>query len=541
MYLFFQMRLFVVVLCLFFLLSFTGGAISEHVGGQRRRRSERISRSPVKQVEGLLLVGKSKAVDVHSNNNKSSKAAPLSTASHPHSMSMLTLIINIVADLCPHGMLPLAYGLVKGPTGLIPALALLFAFGIVSAATMVKYASLAQATNSSTISEIWAKLVGPKSSWVTDGAIFALCFGCCIFYSAFIGDIFSALASAVGIGGILAKRWAILGLISSVVLLPLCQLEDISALSFSSILGVGGIFYTFLFHILRLWDKSYAPKGGKFFLKIATQSRPSFPTPKYELWNINKETLILVNMLCVAYLAHYNAINYFKELSHTTIPRYATAIGSGFGIAMAVFAGMMIVGYSIFGYTAQPLILNNFHRTDDLLSTVARFATGLAITFAYPLMFAGLKSSMKNLLSRTSKSNNDSGASFAATATTTKTVGVVSKGRGGKSVAIAPPSAPLVDLKTVAVPVVLAAITSIAFKCSEDDVSVVLGIVGSVLGCSVAYILPGFLQLRYLKLTQSSSLSAWVSNSALVGLGLLFSVLGVWITLAQGSEAHHHH
>ena len=37
-----------------------------------------------------------------------------------HGMSMLTLIINIIADLSPHGMLPLAYGLAQGgPTGLI--------------------------------------------------------------------------------------------------------------------------------------------------------------------------------------------------------------------------------------------------------------------------------------------------------------------------------------------------------------------------------------------------------------------------------------
>lgn len=513
------MQGFFVLLCI---LSSTS-VICDRVGssqlilnGRQSSSGKRFGKSLV-QVEVL-----SKAAPKSATHTKSTLSA---AQAHPHSMSMLTLIINVVADLCPHGMLPLAYGLVKGPTGLVPALGLLVAFGAISASTMVKYASLAQATGSATISEIWAKLVGPKTSWVADGAIFALCFGCCVFYSAFIGDIFSALASAVGIGGILAKRSVILGLISSAVLLPLCQLDDISALSFSSILGVGGILYTFLFHILRLVDKSYAPKGGRFFLKIAAQSRPSFPTPKYDLWNMNKDTLVLVNMLCVAYLAHYNAINYFKELRHSTIPRYVTAIGSGFGIAMAVFAGMMIVGYSIFGRTAQPLILNNFHRTDDLLATFARFATGLAITFAYPLMFAGLKSSMKNLLSR---SPTAAPAPSAAG----------SRGKG-KSLAVAPVSAPVVDMKSVAIPVVLAAITGIAVKCSEEDVSVVLGIVGSVLGCSVAYVLPGFLKLRHLSTTRSSSVAAWGSNYALVGLGLLFSVLGVWITL-QDAGAHHH-
>ena len=45
--------------------------------------------------------------------------------------------------------------------------------------------------------------------------------------------------------------------------------------------------------------------------------------------------------------------------------------------------------------------------------------------------------------------------------------------------------------KQAAIVAALSLITAIAFKCGEEDVSVVLGIVGSVLGCGVAYVLPG--------------------------------------------------
>ena len=37
---------------------------------------------------------------------------------------------------------------------------------------------------------------------------------------------------------------------------------------------------------------------------------------------------------------------------------------------------------------------------------------------------------------------------------------------------------------------ILSLITSIAMKCGEEDVSIVLGIVGSVIGASVTYVLP---------------------------------------------------
>ena len=65
-----------------------------------------------------------------------------------HKMSMTTLIINILADLCPHGMLPLAYGLAQGgPTGLLTALGLMAIFGAAAAYSMTNLAYLAKETD----------------------------------------------------------------------------------------------------------------------------------------------------------------------------------------------------------------------------------------------------------------------------------------------------------------------------------------------------------------------------------------------------------
>lgn len=495
-----------VLTVLFFLCSFSAETVSSSIA--------RIDNSPIhvkKNYNPESILSKAKT-----------NSAPL-LQSHHHSMSSRTLVINVIADLCPHGMLPLAYGIMKGPTGIIPALLLLVFFGSLSAYTMTSYATLARDTKSSTISEIWGKLVSEKTKYMADLSLLALCFGCCVFYSAFIGDIFSALFSALGVTGILAKRSVLLTLISSFVLLPLCQLEDISALSFSSILGVFGIFYTFVFHILRYLDKSYAPKGGEFYLKLATKSRPEWPTPLFSIWKVNKGTLQLVNMLGVAFLAHYNAINYYKELDQSTIAKYSKAITIGFGIAMTCFIGMMIIGYLLFGTTVQPLILNNFHRTDDMLATLARLATGLAITFAYPLMFAGLKTSLQSLLT-----------------TATSSVAPPHDGKNKKQTNIT--KTKLNSFKLIAIPIVLSLITGIAIKCGEEDVSLVLGVVGSILGCTVAYILPGYLNLLYLrKFVPNASTTESLKSWLLIVLGSVFSVLGVWVTLdSAGGHGHSH-
>lgn len=182
---------------------------------------------------------------------------------------------------------------------------------------------------------------------------------------------------------------------------------------------------------------------------------------------------------------------------------------------------MMFLGYTIFGSTAQPLVLNNFHRTDDLMATAARFATGLAITFAYPLMFAGLKSSMYSLID---------------SATAPKPLERVK----GKAV-VKPPPADTKALKTGCVVAVLSVITSIAMVCGEEDVSLVLGIVGSVLGCGVAYVLPGILSLKNMKVRKAFGLTNHgtdvIMAHVLVVMGLLFGALGVWVTLQ--TPAHH--
>jgi len=471
----------------------------------------------------------------------SSGAKAKTDHAHEHKMSLTTLIINIVADLCPHGMLPLAYGISQGgPTGVAPALMLLLFFGSMSAYTMTSFANMAADTKSNSIGELWSKLINPKTRWVADGAVFLLCFGCCIFYSAFAGDIFGALSSAVGITGIMGKRWVVLGLLSSLCLLPLCLLEDLSALQFSSLLGVAGIAYTLIFHIVRALDGSYTP-GSSFLREMGKKMQPSWPSAiggagcKFSVWNINSGALVLVNMLCVAYLAHYNAINYYNELEHTSPARYQRAVYAGFGIAASVFAGMMLVGYSIFGAVAQPLILNNFHRTADKLATGARLATGLAITFAYPLMFNGVKSSMFALMSSTSGSGSGSGSGAVVGATNN------AKGKSSSNSSTVTLQETK-QLRTAVVVAALSVITAVAFKCSEEDVSIVLGIVGSVLGCGVAYVLPGYLGLVWQRSRKAKGLPnvGWqvAVNHGLVGLGTIFGAMGVALTLKEAAHGH---
>ena len=292
------------------------------------------------------------------------------------------------------------------------ALLLIVAFAGSGAYTMTSLARMSQDTGAQNFGELWSLLISKETKWIADMSIFTLCFGCCVFYSAFIGDIFNALSSALGASGLLTSRSFLLSLITAIVIIPLCLTEDLSSLQFSSLLGVGGVFVTLAFLLKCLFDGSYAI-DSPLVRELATKLVPSWPTPKIKLFAVNSGSLVLVNMLCVAFLAHYNAINYYKELKNRSLRRYSVAIVLGYGFAVAVFIAMMCSGYLLFGASAQPLILNNFHRSKDIFASLARMATGLAIVFAYPLMFAGLKSSLYNLVPSSwthSKSKRDAAA-----------------------------------------------------------------------------------------------------------------------------------
>lgn len=237
-------------------------------------------------------------------------AKPLAATAHDdhHGLSIGTLAINIMADLCPHGMLPLAFGMAsEGGTGLVPALALLTLFGSLSAYTLVSIARACEATGASSFRAIWARTLGAKTAWVIDAGITFLCFGCCIFYAAFIGDLASALAQALGAPALWHKRWLCLVAVHLFPLWPLCLMKNLAALQYSSVVGVLGILFTTGFVVKRQLDGSYQA-GGQFHQLIEAVYRPNLATHStlQKLFRVGPGAVSLMNMACVAFTTHYN-------------------------------------------------------------------------------------------------------------------------------------------------------------------------------------------------------------------------------------------
>jgi amino acid permease len=516
-----------------------------------------------------------------------------STKSANHGISLRTMTINIIADLCPHGMLPLAYGLARGgPTGIIPAVFLVALFGAMSAYSMVVLAHLSKEVGAESIGDLWGRLKSKHSKWVIDASVMTLCYGCCVFNAAIVGDIFADFAQAMGLKAL--PRDILIVLPVSMVL-PHCVMDDLSELQVTSAMGTVGIAYTVLFLVKRWLDQTYAP--GSYFLKyVDPELRPHFTSSSSGLsWlRINSGTLVLANLLSVAFFAQHNAIPYFRELNGT-LEQYRKGITYGFGITAVVFLTMMFVGYQMFGNAAQPLMLNNFSIKDQL-ATIARYCVGAAMVLSFLVMFIALRTAMFTLIDTATAPRNRSpsdiqsvsrvgsrGGTFNAKmalltlVTIAKIVVYFNESEVESEIAVAVAALgsfviavfALIDAVTIIAPrnrspadvrsessagsrmgtwkaivaiLTWVSIVTIVVYCNKSEVESAVGIVVSGLGCVVAYILPNYLNILHNHQRHKAGLTTnrreVALNYFMAILGALFGVLGVWMAVTN-TAAHH--
>ena len=94
------------------------------------------------------------------------------THDKPHYMSSRTLILNTLADLCPHGMLPLSYGVASynagGPNGLITSAVTLCGFSSLGLYGLISIGRAAQERGrpgmGDSLSGVWDDVMASKNT-----------------------------------------------------------------------------------------------------------------------------------------------------------------------------------------------------------------------------------------------------------------------------------------------------------------------------------------------------------------------------------------
>jgi len=285
-------------------------------------------------------------------------------------MSSKAFVINMFADLCAPGLLPLAYGMTG--TGFLPGGILLVVFYGMCVYTMWAIGRTCLLTQKLNFAEQWAQEIGPRSAWVPVTVVVLVCFGCCLSYACFYADIFSGVMPAIGLP---LDRSHCLLLFTVFPTMPLCLMKDLSALAPSSFCALIAVIYTTIVMVTRTIDGSYAP-GGAFYDSAKMPTEPLVVSDHMMQFGI--PSLTLVNNLAMAFLAHYNGCKYYRELeSHT--PTYLVKVTSiAMGISCVIFALCGYCGYMTFGSYSEGVILNNYAQ-DDWPINIARLGISFPI------------------------------------------------------------------------------------------------------------------------------------------------------------------
>mmetsp|Transcript_35814 Transcript_35814/g.106890 ORF Transcript_35814/g.106890 Transcript_35814/m.106890 type:complete len:534 (-) Transcript_35814:494-2095(-) len=304
-------------------------------------------------------------------------------------------IFNLVKSIVGAGVLSLPAGIAafgNSPTAVIPAAALVALIGGLSAYTFSMIARVCKNTGATSYRDAWDKTRGSKTGWIVALSSALDCVAGNLSYSMILADTFKDLLAS---GGVAASRTSSLLGITSLVLLPLCLVKNLSSLAPFSLLGIMGMLYTSLAIGIRFFGGAYAMPGGKFVSDMAPHLQPSFGSIGAS-GALSPQSLVLVCMLSTAYIVHFNAPKFYRELKNNTMKRFNVVVTASFGMSVALYVAVAAMGFLTFGSASQGLILNNYS-TRDALVGFSRFAVALSLVFSYPLLFVGARDGFLDL------------------------------------------------------------------------------------------------------------------------------------------------
>jgi sodium-coupled neutral amino acid transporter 11 len=400
-----------------------------------------------------------------------------------------------VNNVAGAGILTLPSGM--SGTGWIPAMIICSVLGALSGHCFSIIGEACELTGEADFKGLWKRTIGEDSAYLVDVMIAVMCLACSVIYSGILGDVFTQLIGQFGLlPATLNGRTSNIVVITVALLLPLSSIKDLSALSFTSILGFSAIMYTVLFVVVRALDGTYTLPEGKFLQDGLISAMPSFK--QTSMWNCNFISLVLASNLGLAYIAHYNGPNFYRSLKKTNSERFRFMVNISFAILVVLYVAAMTAGYGTFGDTSKGNILLNYH-PDDILATLGRLATGFSIIFGFPLVASGGREGIVGVAA---------------------SLGNYSLGEEKNHLML--------------VAGILGVVTLIS--CTVRDVSLVVGLTGAALGSFIVYICPSIIftnAVAMVKGPDSVEARRAKTNLVLVPFGLVVAFLGCFMTIKE--------
>eukprot|EP00927_Polykrikos_kofoidii_P084615 TRINITY_DN8975_c0_g1_i1.p1 TRINITY_DN8975_c0_g1~~TRINITY_DN8975_c0_g1_i1.p1 ORF type:complete len:438 (+),score=43.22 TRINITY_DN8975_c0_g1_i1:74-1387(+) len=351
---------------------------------------------------------------------------------------LVTATINLTKNLVGSSIFSLPIALYRGSVG--PGLLTIMLAGAFSASSFWLIALLCQKVERRTYRGIWCAAFGDSSGWMVDLSIATNGFFVCVSYIILITDFLES-----GLTGLFdwqhTNRLALISSFSVVGLIPLSLAKDLSALRYTSTIGIVIVVMVFLFIVMDCYTNWDIAKG----------------TLQSNSWNLNMGIFSTLAIATGGFKAHYNAPRFYDELAGS-LPAFTRMVLFSFTMALTFYMIFAVAGLGRWGDSVLGNVLKNYPAEGCMPILLA--SIGMEVIFTYPLIFTTARESIIGLVPALQRANrsNPHGAHTILT-------------------------------------IVLVLVTSLV-ACCIRDVSLVIGLCGATIGSCLCWIFPAMIYLK---------------------------------------------
>eukprot|EP00921_Rhytidocystis_pertsovi_P000561 GHVQ01001036.1.p1 GENE.GHVQ01001036.1~~GHVQ01001036.1.p1 ORF type:complete len:652 (-),score=78.61 GHVQ01001036.1:2762-4717(-) len=300
--------------------------------------------------------------------------------------SVKSSVFNLTSATLGAGALSLPFAIRN--TGVLVGVALLIAVGYLSITATTCLINVINYTELKTYEELAVRAGGRRFALAVEFNIIIFCFGVAVGYLISVGDIVETIMKHFFTGDdwwwLKMSRPAVLVVLTICVLLPLCLVERLESLRFTSFMGVLVILFVVVVVTVYFADHGVGQ---------ADKSELLFPLD----WQapVRASSLLVFAFSCQA-----NVPGIYCELENQNCRRMVKVSTRSVILCFLTYALMGVCGFLTFGELTKSNILSNFgtELTRNPLIVAAFAAMSLAITFAYPMNIFPCRFSIEMLI-----------------------------------------------------------------------------------------------------------------------------------------------
>ncbi len=316
-------------------------------------------------------------------------------------------------------------------------------------------------------------LYSPRVGAMVQFTMILYTFGSCISFLVTLGSLLPDVDEQFHLSFVDTKTSAVLysGLIST----TLCFIDQLDSLRFSSFLGLICAFYL-SFMIIGAAVTNW---------QIASIEQITFKLSMFDA----------VPVYSIAYAAHYNTPDVFKELG-SDMSKFKKVITTEGLLVFTLYVAVGLAGYFQFGSDVTSQVLHDYGNSNNF-ALWARLSLAFSVIFTYPFPFFCFRKNLVSLLSRCYASRRAAAGSLAdqyVLAGDTPT----------------PPSLPSGELKGPLKFLLILVLNGLVIMTSlvVPSVDTILDFKGALLGTPIIYVFPGLFYLAVLR-KHFPEASAW--------------------------------